>query len=348
MRKRQWIGAVAAAVALGAWASGAQAAGIAVDISVPFGPTDGVLDQITSIDWDQNGSLVIGANPNIPGPSDPATGNVFTVEFWFQSVATGFSSLAESTGQLQYLYDSYPDGVRDSGTEWEMTVVAAGTQTFKHTGTGEITSLGGTAVVEWYIDDFDTEESQGGLDDNAISGTPTDATDTPADNPSGSGYADGNLVMVGVGKVRAGDVITYGQTSAEVITISPTWIDVSVFDPDLWNTDIDTTIQFDLQAGAAGNILPGGVIGTAGASSTYLPPDPAHGIPPKSFSYPQNLHTVAGTFDQNDEPIYFDIVVRADANSTFTPVPEPGTLVLLGSGLLGLAGYGRKRRSRKA
>ncbi len=347
MRKRQWIGAVAAAVALGAWASGAQAAGIAVDITVPASTTgtnpNGVLDQITSIDWDQNGSLVIGANRSIPGPSDPASGAVFTVEFWFQSVATGFSSLAESTGQLTYLYDSFPDGSRDSGTEWEMTVVAAGTQTFKHIGVGKIQSLGGTAVVEWYIDDFDTEETQGGLD-NGTGGS--DVADKPANNPTGAGYADGNLVMVGVGSVRAGDIITFGQTSSEVITISPTWVDVSVFDPDLWNADIDTTIQFDLQGGPAGNIQVGGVIGTAGADSQYLPADPAHGIPPKTFSYPKNVHTVGGILVGNT--FIPDIVVRADANSTFTPVPEPGTLILLGSGLLGLAGYGRRRRTRKA
>jgi hypothetical protein len=41
-------------------------------------------------------------------------------------------------------------------------------------------------------------------------------------------------------------------------------------------------------------------------------------------------------------------VVSADANSSITPVPEPGSMVLLGIGMLGLAVYGKRRMNKEA
>lgn len=66
-----------------------------------------------------------------------------------------------------------------------------------------------------------------------------------------------------------------------------------------------------------------------------------------TFNYRAGDLPFVATFTNPDfsyDPLSFS-GISANSNST-TPIPEPGTMVLFGSGLAGLIGYGRMRRKR--
>jgi len=65
-------------------------------------------------------------------------------------------------------------------------------------------------------------------------------------------------------------------------------------------------------------------------------------------TYTRTLHLYPGDVNLLFSDVSSDNVGALLDNIEIAPVPEPGTIVLLAGGLLGLVGYGRKRRQHKA
>lgn len=143
----------------------------------------------------------------------------------------------------------------------------------------------------------------------------------------------------------------------------------TIFDPSDQDTgsipqialiDFSAGIVYDYDDGSS--VTPQDTFTGAGNIGFYLTPDPALGIP-TLFTVPSlNLggEDFAGTFPflgppEDDFLIAFEIPdgsggfipLGFEVTAGISPVPAPGTLLLLGSGLVGLVGYSRKRVKRR-
>lgn len=320
------------------------ATSMATVVGYPFGmwdpygrPIDSQTpQQLIQIDLNDFGTaLAVDANRNNPPMDAP-------FELLFQTYATAFTRLVGGN-PTPALPSAHLNGIFGTdATSYEFTVV--GRLWENYSGYAADLPPGG-ATSSFSLAPTPAGENPGMMEIWADS--PIDA-DGQANISAGTGYRNGNLILSATPTaIPVSSFSTAGDSNGNGIIDNQddgSGSSIIVFSIDSWDTD-----YFDF---VVDPLNPGGLYMIAEFNTQlYTPPGLAvaaamwDGTIPDIYTQAMLAADLAAghnTGNPATDPSQ-DLMFRLDGSIKTAPIPEPATMLLLGSGLLGLASYTRKK-----
>jgi hypothetical protein len=285
----------------------AASAASATTFTLKDGSGGTIVNNATSLDWNERGSGVAIG----AGPFSDSTLLPVGSRFNFLYQANLASVSGDPTALIKGL-DNTSNGNIDPGSAFEFTIVAKLSEVV--TGSGVV---GGKNTAFFGLG--------GGVNDNKVAIYYD--TKMNANTTAGTGFADGTMIAL-LSIVADGTTSNFstlpgtgtGQGSARIHAVVDTangdFINAAFLDGVedlLFGINFESNLNFPSGTSSTSNFF-------AGSQSALF-----------------NPYAVSGN----------DIIFKVDGANTFTNVPEPGSMMLMGLGMLGLVGAAR-RKSKKA